>query len=184
MRYLPVFILPLTLFLAACPPPESIMTDEELAEAAQQGSKLAAKEIHNRAVAADMPALPDSPESEAAFREVLAAGDEEMMLRLNHLGNPWARWYEARDILTFNTENKEEDTRARLFMQSAAERDVLEARAFLIHAHQNGLYGYPKDQAYVDENLLPLRLDLSEEIELGRDDYIEVLKELPDAKQP
>ena len=181
MKYIRLIALPVLISLAACPPPESIMSDEELETAAASGNEAASRELAERKAVAALPPLPESPDGEDAFRDTLAAGDDNMLERLNTIGNPWARWYAAEEIFRTNS-NSEALERARNYMIAATDGGVLEARVFVLLAHKNGLHGYKQDDAYVRTHLLPLRQDLAAEIKLGRSDYIPLVKSLPDAK--
>ncbi len=183
MRIFRLATLPLFLFLTACPPPESIMTDEELKAAAEKGDQRAIKEIKDRLEASKLPPLPDAPESEAAFRGVLAAGDQEMLKRLSDIGNPWARWYQAEQILRSDSPEAVRKT-ARDFMIAAVNGNVLEARVFVLLAHQNGGFGYKQDPDYVRAHLDNLKADLKDEIELGGSHYKELLESLPNLPEP
>ncbi len=183
MRIFRLATLPLFLFLAACPPPESIMTDEELKAAAEKGDQRAIKEIEDRLKASKLPPLPEAPESEAAFRDVLAAGDQDMLKRLSDIGNPWARWYQAEQILRSDSPEETRKT-ARDFMIAAVDGNVLEARAFVLLAHQNGAFGYQQDSDYVRAHLDELKADLRDEIDLGGSHYQALLDSLPGSPQP
>lgn len=179
MKTLKLAMILLAASLAACPGPMQLLSDEELEQAAASGNPDARRELAERRAIEALPSLPDNPMDESAYREVRASGDTDMMQRLEGMGNPWARWHAAEEIFLFGGPDADYET-ARNYMIAADNGGVLEAQAFLILAHDRGLYGYPRDPDYVREHLYPLRIKLAEEIENGNTGLIDVIKGLPD----
>ena len=141
-----MMILILGIGLVGCPSRTSIMTDEELDKAAQQGDQQALDEIAERARLNALPRLPDDQESEKAYLETLAKGDMAMIDTLANIGNPWARFAVGQRLVEHGPTDQDRKV-GHDFVQAAVDRDVVAALRWQALAYRQGLYGYTVDAA-------------------------------------